>query len=545
MPAVKGTLGRYTYFSFVTSPRHLLKIGFINHLALNHPDGRPAYQRMISKARLKRIAAFIEKGGYFPTNLLVNFTDKCRFDLLPMREGAPENTKYGWLYLPNRYKSAWIIDGQHRLYGYSFADPRFLDNDIFVLAFEKMDTTTEAELFITINHEQKSVPKSILIALQADLKWGSDDANERLGAIASALVKKLNADVTSPFFRKFTMEGVSPSDTQTLTMPEVVKGLDRSRLLGRQVSGLYVPGPLCAETDDKTVQRAAKVLNRYFEMLRAANPGRWELGRDAFISTNPGIRAHLMLLAQIIHEVDSGDSFDSASAPVETILDKCEKYLKPVLHFVKEASNEAVSSKFSRKFGEGGVKEYYFNLCELVASSVSGFGSEEYREYTSQKSDSRLKDAHSDVIEINKRMMDYVLKTLQTVYGITRTKSGEDAFWESGIENSKIKESAYSKQQQDPVDKRLEKFAYLETLDLMKIVRQPNNWPHFKHVFDIPMLGDKGKAYNLDWMEKFNELRRIPAHSSSMRLYSEDDYKFLEWLKQQFYARLESEPRAS
>lgn len=543
VPAVKGTLGRFTYYSFVTTPRHLLKIGFINHLALNHPDGRPAYQRMINKGRLKKIAAFIEGGGYFPTNLLVNFTDRCRFDLLPTKNNPPENGKYGWLYLPSRYKSAWIIDGQHRLYGYSFADQRHLDNDLFVLAFEKMDTTTEADLFITINHEQKSVPKSILIALQADLKWGSANAIERLGAIASALVKRLNAEMTSPFFRKFAMEGVAPSDTQTLTFPEVVKGLERSRLLGRQITGTYVPGALSDETDDKTVIRASKVLNKYFEKLRNANPTRWEAGRDAFISTNPGVRAHLMLLAQMIHDVDARNSFDSASAPVEALLEKCEHYIEPILQFIRNASDESIAAKFARKFGEGGVKEYFFNLCELVSEAIPNFGSQEYREYLDQKNDSRLKDAHSDVIQLNRVMMDHVLDVLKAVYGVSRTRSGEDAFWENGIESSKIKENAYSKQQQEPVEKRLEKFAYLETLDLMKIVRQPNNWPHFKDVFDIPLQGDKGKAYNLDWMEEFNELRRIPAHSSSLRVYTEEDYKFLTWLKEQFYLRLDTKRR--
>ena len=52
-------------------------------------------------------------------------------------------------------------------------------------------------------------------------------------------------------------------------------------------------------------------------------------------------------------------------------------------------------------------------------------------------------------------------------------------------------------------------FAYLEVLDLMKVVRQKENWDHFKDVFNIPKPNKKGKTYYLDWMEEFNELRRI------------------------------------
>lgn len=55
LPAIRGKLGGDTFFSFVTTPRNLLKISFVNHQALNHSDGRPAYQRMISSARIKRL----------------------------------------------------------------------------------------------------------------------------------------------------------------------------------------------------------------------------------------------------------------------------------------------------------------------------------------------------------------------------------------------------------------------------------------------------------------------------------------------------------
>jgi hypothetical protein len=78
VPAVKGHFGPHTYYSFVVSARHLLKIAFVNHQALNHPDGRPAYQRMINKKRIGDIGAFIQNGGYFPTNILLNVTESCR-----------------------------------------------------------------------------------------------------------------------------------------------------------------------------------------------------------------------------------------------------------------------------------------------------------------------------------------------------------------------------------------------------------------------------------------------------------------------------------
>lgn len=290
VPAVKGRFGAHTYYSFVASARHLLKIAFVNHQALNHPDGKPAYQRMINKKRIADIGTFIQKGGYFPTNLLLNFVEECRFDQISNKENSDKNTKFGWLSLPSKYKSAWVIDGQHRLYGFSNIDSQFLDRSLFVLAFEKMDPKTEAELFITINHEQRSVSKSLLVTLQADLKIGSGDPKEAISALASSLVRTLNSDNTSPFFRRFEIPGVSPSPTQNLTVGETVKGLIRSNLLGRALpKKTKVPGFLCGTTDDQTLIRARKILNEYFRSIMDANPDRWEKGKLAHISTNPGI----------------------------------------------------------------------------------------------------------------------------------------------------------------------------------------------------------------------------------------------------------------
>lgn len=153
LPAVRGKIGGETFYSFVASPRRLLPIAFVNHQALNHPDGRPAYQRMISSSRIKAIGKYISKGGYFPTNILLNFSKAPRFDKISNKDNSDPRIAFGWLTLPAEYRSAWIIDGQHRLYGYSHLDDQYLDQSLFVLAFEKMETRKEADLFITINHE--------------------------------------------------------------------------------------------------------------------------------------------------------------------------------------------------------------------------------------------------------------------------------------------------------------------------------------------------------------------------------------------------------
>jgi DNA sulfur modification protein DndB len=539
VPATQGVFGKKKFYSFVTTPRRLLKIAFVNHQALNHPDGRPAYQRMISPGRIKQIQSFIEKGGYFPTNLLLNFTKPCRFDLLP-KDNTDPSVKFGWLYLPRSYKSAWVIDGQHRLYGYSHLAGKYLDQPIAVIAFELLPTVDEANLFVTINHEQKSVPKSVLVGLQADLKINSDVPRERLGALASSVAKALGSDPTGPFFQRFAVQGMQAVDTQSLTVPEVVNGLLRAGLLGRVLKGNSLHGPLTAATDELTIRRAHKVVDKYFHLIREANPRRWEMGREGYISTNPGVRAFLMLLAECCTYLGSNSRLDPLVASEVELVEAVRELIEPALSFIHADDDQALKELFARKFGEGGVREYFENLAEFVCAATPTFGSDELRQGLALKKDQRKSSTHKDVITLSQDLLDTVVAVLKNEYGEKIGPSGEKEYWRLGVESRKIRLAAYDKQLQDKNNQPIE--AFLDIVDLKEIVRQKTNWPLFQDLFSIPLKGEKGKQYYLEWMDKFNEIRRIPAHPSGTRTYSEEDYEFLTNIKEAFYSRRGQHP---
>ena len=531
LPAIRGKIGGETFYSFVATPRHLLKIAFINHQALNHPDGRPAYQRMISSSRIKEIGAFVEKGGFFPTNILVNFSDAPRFDLISNKENSDPNIKFGWITLPSKYRSAWVIDGQHRLYGFSHLDDKYLDQSLFILAFERMTVQKEADLFITINHKQKSVPKSLLVSLLADIRMGDSDPSTALSALASSVVRALNTDKTSPLARRFTIHGVPPEPFQNLTISEAVNGLRRSGLIGKLAGKTLAPGPLSGATDDDTIKRAAAVLCTYFEAVRTANPTRWEAGRDAYICVNPGIRAHLSVIAEIIIYLSHKKSLDFPLMKPDAFADYIVAFCHPIFEFVKNAEDEDVRTKFARRFGEGGVKEYGYHLMQILTRTNSDFGSEEFQRWVEQSTSEKIDELNQFLMKLAERLTDYVIDTLKKVHGTHRLSSDEQAFWELGVESERIRTNAFQAQQRDK-KRRKPKEAYLNIVDLAEIVKQQNNWDHFKLVFNNPRPGDRaGQKYFLDWIQTFNELRNIAAHKNQLKTYTDEDLEFVEWLR--------------
>ena len=531
LPAVRGKIGGEIFYSFVSTPRHLLKIAFINHQALNHPDGKPAYQRMISSARIKDVGSFIQKGGFFPTNILVNFSDSPRFDLISNKDNSDPNIKFGWITLPSKYRSAWIIDGQHRLYGFSHLDDDFLDQNLFVLAFEKMSVHKEADLFITINHKQKSVPKSLLVSLLADIRMGDSDPSTALSALASSVVRALNTDKASPLYRRFAIHGVPPEPAQNLTISEAVNGLRKSGIIGKLSGKIAIPGPFSGATDSDTIARATKVISSYFEAVRIASPERWEAGKSAYICVNPGIRAHLSVIGEVVNYLSHKRSLDFALLKPDEFSGHVISFCEPILRYIGTANNEDVRIKFSRKFGEGGVKEYSYHLMQMLTDEHTDFGTEEFQRWVEQSASERIDEVNQFLMKLSERLTNYVIDTLKKVHGTHILLSDERAFWEIGVESERIRTNAFQAQQKDK-NRKKPKEAYLNIVDLAEIVKQQNNWTHFEHVFMNPRPGERaGQKYYLGWINTFNELRNIAAHKNQLKTYTDDDLEFVEWLR--------------
>ena len=67
-------MGGAKYYTFLASPADLLKISFVAHKALAGDDD--TYQRLVQSSRLKKIGEYIDNGGQFPTNIVINFKQK-------------------------------------------------------------------------------------------------------------------------------------------------------------------------------------------------------------------------------------------------------------------------------------------------------------------------------------------------------------------------------------------------------------------------------------------------------------------------------------
>ncbi len=202
VPAIKGTMGKHKFYSFLIQPEKILPLAFVSHRMRTNEKTVEMYQRMLEKKRLNAIREYLIKDhGMFPNSIIINFKIEKNLLFEPITGNNNNDLKIGILHLPRQYRSAWVIDGQHRLYGFVGTEQERTAT-LPVIAFENLDAEEQSKLFIDINSKQKRVSGNLLIELQADLLWYSKDASERLSALISKIVIELNKDIESPLYKK-------------------------------------------------------------------------------------------------------------------------------------------------------------------------------------------------------------------------------------------------------------------------------------------------------------------------------------------------------
>jgi len=232
LPAIRLRIGGGDAYMFAISPEFLLKISYVSHRQKGKGSDINTYQRMMKRARLRKIREFIEAQGIFPTNIVVNIESRMlRFDRAVQKgEGAgdTESGVLGWLDIRPTYKAAWVIDGQHRLFGYS-GSTKAAKSRLVVLAFSGIKPGDQAGMFISINSKQKSVKQSLLQELYAELHWEAAEPALRVRAIISKVIQSLNEDKTSPFYGRIQTADDGRDEKRCISLTTRVNFISRTR----------------------------------------------------------------------------------------------------------------------------------------------------------------------------------------------------------------------------------------------------------------------------------------------------------------------------
>ena len=118
-------------------------------------DPKAGFQRVLDVKRAQEIAAYIDSGlGTVPSAIVLSAQDSAELKYDSKRKGIT---------FKKHPKAFLILDGQHRVYGFSLAKTAFR---IPVVIYEGLSRRDETRLFIDINSKQKGVPPELLLDIK-------------------------------------------------------------------------------------------------------------------------------------------------------------------------------------------------------------------------------------------------------------------------------------------------------------------------------------------------------------------------------------------
>ncbi len=532
IPAIEGKMGGHTYYSFSIEPEKLLKVGYVLHRNKANKKFMPTYQRLIKKARLKSVQQFVEDKGFFPNSIIINISNNGK-SLKFEKSSTQVNdalSKIGVLHLPKKYRSSFIIDGQHRLYGY--ADSQYKDtNSIPVVAFVDLPRKDQVQLFMQINENQKAVPKNLRNTLNSDLLWNAENLIDRIKALKLQIAQDLGEEKTSPLYERIIV-GENPKTAKCCITIDTIKiGLDRSNFFGSAIKNeMKSEGTFYEKNIDKTYDLFFPFIQNCFQYIKDNIENEWDKGEDShnsYLTINAGIESLIRIFNDIVDYLISNDEISPKTESTDTLLKKVTKYLDPLIEHFKSLEEED-KILLRKSYGTGGRARYWRTLQKVIHVAIPKFNPDGMEKYWKDEAHTYNDKSFTIIRDIETHFKKHFKEELKSNYGSNWMKIGIP----KSVYESMHKLASEKNYEITNNDEEVKPWDCLNIIDYRKIAEHKANWTDiFKKYY---MRSGEEKLKKVDqtkWFEKLSRIRNENFHSYSVK---EDEYQLLcdlnEWL---------------
>jgi DNA sulfur modification protein DndB len=538
VPAIRSKMAGSLAYTFSVSPEYLLKICFVSHRARGKASDIDAYQRLLKRSRLKSIRQYIDEGGIFPTNIVVNIAESrwLQFERAK-QESETKSSTFGWLHIRPAYRIAWIIDGQHRLFAYAnHALAR--KSLVSVMAFVGLEASEQARLFVDINARQRKVKQSLLQELYAELHWDAEEPGVRVQAILSKVVQSLDTDLDSPFYGRILKADDSRTETRCISLTSLFGALDKASFFISRMRKGGVPefGPLWRAKNEATVKRTVAVIGGYFNIIRGEASDVWNRGsgENGGLSMNDGITVCTNLLRSIFSHLESVKRIHLADLGDEEIVEAITPLSKHVGQYFASMSVEQMLL-FRALRGVQGQTAGTRRLEQAVNRSDSSFDPPGLKDFLEREKAQTTTRAYEQIKSIEHILQATVIGELKNEFGA----DGEE-WWFAGVPKQ-IRKKVDDRRNEE-AGKTGEREQNFDLIDYRPIIL--DNW----ELFEGTLARGKGnKDTRTKWIVEVNELRKPVMHASRGQSLpiTEEQVAFLEEIQGWLRTQVEEQSQAS
>lgn len=225
------TQGRHKFYTCTIPSDVLARCCFVT---TRDDDPVKGFQRVLDKKRAQEIAKYIDSGlGTIPSAIILSAQDEAELKII----GKGKTVEFN-----DTPKAFLILDGQHRVYGFSIAESTLR---IPVVIYNELTRRDESRLFIDINSKQRGVPNELLLDIKKLAEYENDEEN-----LLREVFDLFNADSESVFLNKFSSAARAKKKITRVTFNSSIN-------------------PLLGLFREKDAEEIYSILNSYFSAFKS------------------------------------------------------------------------------------------------------------------------------------------------------------------------------------------------------------------------------------------------------------------------------------
>lgn len=515
VPAIEGKMGGQKYYSFLIEPERLLKLAYVLHRNKANEDMMPTYQRLIKKERLKSVREFVNNGGYFPNSLIVSIDTNnkgIRFDAVSNKNDVNQS-KIGLLYLPKNYQSLYVIDGQHRLYGYSESDYASKDA-IPVVAFIDLKKEDQVKMFMDINENQKSVSKTLRNTLNIDLLWKSESYTQRQEALILEIGRALGENIKSPLYGRIVTGENTSNGKRCITLDYIKEAFKQSDFLNmykKNKNEIIKRGIFDKIDNDETKNILYPFICKCLKLISEYCSVEWEKGNEGYLTINNTMFAILKILNDIVNIVIKNEDFKNTD-DYEWLYSKCQYMLIALGDTINNLAPE--SAKIIKSAKGGGAKKVAWrelqvalhNRCQdFINDELSAYIKENCQNNNPLASDYIARIENKLVFEFKNKMMN--IQNWQ--YQYLPEKLRNELYSKTSIEN---RDRNYR-----GISEKVEEWNFISFKEIKEISSYKSNWSLFCSEILSKNELSKSKTDTLMWLAELDSMKNRIANGEAIK----------------------------
>jgi len=271
-----------------------------------------------------------------------------------------------------------------------------------------------------INENQKAVPKSLRVTLNADMLWDSKDFSEQRQALRSKVAQMLGEVSTSPLHSRIVIGETDSTPDRCITVEAIQSALKKTRFFNEYGRNNIVlkEGTFDCGSNQETCDIFYPFIEKILLYFKDSCHDEWFKGdRDSGILTiNRGIQGIIRVTDDVVFMLVEKGMIYPKNQEVEDMFDLIKYYLKPLADYLNSLTNSQ-RKDLRGYFGGGADTRFWRAFQKSIADIRPDFNPVGLGEYWQNESREFNDETKSMIYEVESKIKEVISDKLIDYFG--------------------------------------------------------------------------------------------------------------------------------